>query len=260
MSEKFVLVASFSIPYQAELARNRLQAEGVRVLMSGQIGASTFGFGVLGGQIRLEVPEAEFDKAHAILAEVLAEQEGPPPGWEKAAEQPEGLWICPMCGSAVSRARFTCPDCGTARTPDAAPATDTAIQSGAARDAVGVGAPLVDDADVEGENAAPSSVGPLRPAELRAPSVATNSLWVGWFLLLGEVGIGLGYLVLRSAVWIVPLAAVTVVAFLHLLRVAYAQEEFDRRGSGRGSSAMHLLMMVLGLAFVLLCCMASSLG
>src|SRR5262245_3348058 len=136
MAEKFVLVASFSVPYQAELARNRLQAEGVPVLMAGEIAASTLGFIGPGGQIRLEVPESRFEKARAILAECLGELEKPPPGWEAVAEQTEGLWVCPLCGSSVSRARFTCPDCGTPRGPDAAPAAEVAIQSEAGRAAV----------------------------------------------------------------------------------------------------------------------------
>jgi hypothetical protein len=262
MAEKFVLVASFSVPYQAELARNRLQAEGVPVLMVGEIAASTLGFIGPGGQVRLEVPEDQFEKARAILAECMGELEKPPPGWEAAAEQAEGLWVCPLCGSSVSRARFTCPDCGTARGPDAVPAPDTAIQSGARRAAVAAEPEQPQTEAAAEAPAEPAPVEDIRPPDLnrllRPDLVYINAALVGLFLFIGELFIGLAYLATRSLACALPLLAAVVVALVQVVRVARAPEEADRSRPWRGVAAMTPPLIVLGVALLMLHGMLST--
>lgn len=111
MSDKFVTVAAFSESVQAELARGRLESDGIPAIVTGGMAATAFsGIGNLGGRIELSVAAEHHARAVRILAEcgaadhlnVEADDEGP-------------VWICPLCGDPVRAVLPICPACHTPR-------------------------------------------------------------------------------------------------------------------------------------------------
>ena len=68
-SPRFVTVGDFTSPFEAELARARLETEGFRVFVLGGLAATTLsGFGAVGGRIEVQVPEADAPRATATAA------------------------------------------------------------------------------------------------------------------------------------------------------------------------------------------------
>jgi hypothetical protein len=113
--EKYVTVAGFSIPVQAEIARGRLESEGIPAFVTGGLTASTF-FGLrdLGGRIDLCVPAEHVSRAIQILsacgdAEHLTDEVR----GEWADEGP--VWVCSLCGDTVRAVLPLCPACHTPR-------------------------------------------------------------------------------------------------------------------------------------------------
>jgi hypothetical protein len=73
MLEKFVRLATYGNPLEAEMAKNYLEAEGITVLSAGAASAGAFaGFGV--ANLELHVPASQVEKACDLL-EAFAEQE-----------------------------------------------------------------------------------------------------------------------------------------------------------------------------------------
>jgi hypothetical protein len=112
MAENFVTVATFNQTYEAQLAKNLLENEGIAGLMSGEFTSDVmFGNTALGDQIVLKVPEEEAGRAAGILATVQAARLEP--DWEKQAEA--GVWVCSICGEAISNRLSMCYACQTPR-------------------------------------------------------------------------------------------------------------------------------------------------
>jgi hypothetical protein len=115
MPEKFVTVASYTQPIEAQLAKGRLEDEGIKVFLTGDLTANTFsGLGGLGGQVQLQVPEADVKRAEEILA-ACAEEEALDEDWEERVEEEAGVWTCSLCGTPVDDAVAVCPSCETPR-------------------------------------------------------------------------------------------------------------------------------------------------
>ena len=113
MSRRVVLGAAFSLPIEAQLARGRLEAEGIPAFLSGDEAASVFsGIQGVAGQVRLHVAEADAERAASILAAL-----GPGHSEDDDAADDAALWVCPICGDAVSDDLAICPSCETARPP-----------------------------------------------------------------------------------------------------------------------------------------------
>jgi hypothetical protein len=113
MSDKLVFAAAFSMPVEAELARGLLEAEGIKAFLTGGESVNVFsGVQGLGGQIRLQVAEADADRAAEILAPHFDQQAK---DGDAAPEDAAGLWLCPLCGDAVRDDLDFCPACETPR-------------------------------------------------------------------------------------------------------------------------------------------------
>jgi len=112
MPDKLVTLATFGKSYEAELARNRLEAEGIAVHLSDETISALWGLGDPFGTVKLQVAEADLDRAGNILDSV-----GEPRGTDDAGDPPpddaiQAGWTCSRCEAEVSPARDTCPVCG----------------------------------------------------------------------------------------------------------------------------------------------------
>jgi len=113
MPEPFVTLAAYRMPVEAQLARGRLEAEGIHAFLTGGGSVDLFG-GIqgLGGLIELRVAEADAERAAEILAaHEMAEGDG---GEDRLADD-SALWLCPLCGDAVGDDLSVCPSCETPR-------------------------------------------------------------------------------------------------------------------------------------------------
>jgi len=78
MQEKLVALARFTAPFEAEAAKNRLEAEGIPVFMQGDITVGALaGLGGIGGMIELEVFEEDRERAAEILRQHSDEMNAP---------------------------------------------------------------------------------------------------------------------------------------------------------------------------------------
>jgi hypothetical protein len=114
MPGKFVTVMSFHLPYEAELARGLLEAEGITAFLAGDVAGSVLaGTGVV-GEVHLQVDEADAQRAAGILAACQAEA-ALDEDWETQAERGAGVWVCSLCGTPVSNHLPVCYSCATPR-------------------------------------------------------------------------------------------------------------------------------------------------
>jgi Putative prokaryotic signal transducing protein len=113
MSDKLVFVAAFNMPVEAQLARGLLEADEIKAFLTGGESVNVFsGVQGLGGQIRLQVADADAERAAAILAPHFdhhPDDDGAESGDHAA------LWLCPLCGDAVGNDLDVCPACETPR-------------------------------------------------------------------------------------------------------------------------------------------------
>jgi hypothetical protein len=146
MSDRFVTIASYYSPIEAQFAKNRLTENGITAGLLGDAAFSAFGFmGGLSGAIDLQVAEADRDQAILLLEQFEAEEHNEeddetaradedrpltdairPPRLSRrddsafAEEQPRSrptagadpTWTCPRCGIDVTAERQLCPGCG----------------------------------------------------------------------------------------------------------------------------------------------------
>ncbi len=113
MSGKFVTVMTFNQGFEAQLAKNLLENEGIDSMMNGELTADMLPFGQAGGgdQIVLQVREDDAQRATGILATVAAAKLDD--DWEKQTEA--GVWVCSLCGEPVSNHLSRCYSCETPR-------------------------------------------------------------------------------------------------------------------------------------------------
>ncbi|HTU18233.1 MAG TPA: DUF2007 domain-containing protein [Gemmataceae bacterium] len=130
MSETFVTVATFHRSFEAQLAKNLLEEEGIATTLSGEITADMLPFGQAGGsdQIVLQVRDDDAQRASGILAAVAAAKLDD--NWEEDAELGADVWICSICGEPISNRLSMCYACQTPREGirASAPRDQTAIQ------------------------------------------------------------------------------------------------------------------------------------
>jgi hypothetical protein len=106
MSEQNVVVATYIHAYEAELARNLLESQGITVFLNG----GAMGLVPLLDTFRIEVDADDAARASAILAEVSLEKD-----WEEKAESGAGVWTCSVCGEPVAESMDMCFACSTPR-------------------------------------------------------------------------------------------------------------------------------------------------
>jgi hypothetical protein len=127
MSDKHVVVAGFTDPVGAEIAKGRLESEGIPTFVAGGLTASTFsGMSSLAGRVELSVPAEQLARAIQILAECggadhLTDEV------RAEADDEEPVWVCPLCGEPVRAVLPLCPACHTPRgqVPAVNPQNDT---------------------------------------------------------------------------------------------------------------------------------------
>jgi hypothetical protein len=130
MSENFVTVATFHRSFEAQLAKNVLEEEGIASTLSGEVTADMLPFGQAGGgdQIVLQVHENDAQRAAGTLAAVAAAKLED--HWEDEVESGADVWICSICGEPISNRLSICYSCQTPREDirAAVPREQTAIQ------------------------------------------------------------------------------------------------------------------------------------
>jgi hypothetical protein len=129
MADKFVTVMTFNQSFEAQLAKNLLENEGIESVMSGELTSDVlFGNPALGDQIVLQVREDDAQRAAGILATVAAAKLDD--NWEEQAESGAGVWLCSICGEPISNRLSVCYSCQTPREGirTDAPRERTAIQ------------------------------------------------------------------------------------------------------------------------------------
>jgi rubrerythrin len=128
MADKFLTVMTFNQSFEAQLAKNLLENEGIEALMAGEHTSDVlFGNPGLGDQIVLQVREEDAKRAAGILAEVAAAKLED--NWEDEAESGD-VWVCSICGEPISNLLSVCYSCQTPREGirTAPPHDRTAIQ------------------------------------------------------------------------------------------------------------------------------------
>jgi hypothetical protein len=113
MADKLVTVMTFSQSFEAQLAKNLLENEGIASAVSGEYSTDMMGLGFAQGlphQITLQVREDDAPRAVALLAEVELKKD-----WEEEAESGADVWICTICGEPISNRLSMCYACQTPR-------------------------------------------------------------------------------------------------------------------------------------------------
>ena len=105
MQPQLVTVAAFNMPYQAHLAKSRLEAEGIPVFIRDEhlISINWFYSPALGG-VKVQVPDVHLQEAQQILASTpdvaLTDEEAlSATPIEEPGPEPPGTMECPHCGS-----------------------------------------------------------------------------------------------------------------------------------------------------------------
>jgi hypothetical protein len=115
MQANYVTVADFADQVGAEIARGRLESEGIPAFVTGGLTATTFsGVSNLGGQVELRVPGEHLAQAVRILAE-CGDADHLKDDVRAGVDDEEPIWLCPLCGDAVRSVLPLCPACHTPR-------------------------------------------------------------------------------------------------------------------------------------------------
>jgi hypothetical protein len=129
MSDHYVTVATFYVPYEAELARGLLAGEGIESFVFGALSSSVISGGAMfGDQTKLQVHEKDAPRATQILAAQAAHVKLKDNEEDQAEEE---TWLCTLCGSVVSREQLCCVYCQTPRdaVQEASPDQRLAVQT-----------------------------------------------------------------------------------------------------------------------------------
>jgi hypothetical protein len=104
-------VATFREPYEAQLVRGKLEAEGIpAVVQDEHLVQMNWTYSQTIGGVQVQVPEEALERARQILAEGQGEEFGKT---EDFIEEPDEEDICPKCGSSFTSPRpyFFPPSC-----------------------------------------------------------------------------------------------------------------------------------------------------
>jgi hypothetical protein len=127
MADTFVTVMTFHQSFEAQLAKNLLDNEGIASVLSGeQMSDLQFGNVAMGDQIVLQVDEDDAQRAAGLLAAVAAAKLDD--NWEEQAEA--DVWTCSICGEPIGNRLSICYSCQTPRESirAAAPRESIAVQ------------------------------------------------------------------------------------------------------------------------------------
>ena len=118
MSEKLVTVARFATPFEARVAKNRLEAEGIPVFLGDEESVGNlWHLGLALGGVKLLVPDDHIQKAMDLLTalpeEETAEADAHSDKGESDSEAIQEAWTCPQCGNRVTADQGFCTSCGS---------------------------------------------------------------------------------------------------------------------------------------------------
>jgi Putative prokaryotic signal transducing protein len=111
--EKYVVVAAFTFLEEAQIACGRLEAEGISARVTSDVPSAFYGFSGM-GRVELYVPTSDAERAAGILAECMHEEEFDADPI-RSPEKQKPIWVCSLCGDAVSVEETVCSACGTSR-------------------------------------------------------------------------------------------------------------------------------------------------
>jgi hypothetical protein len=115
MQNRFIVVSRVGTPLEAQMVLQGLAEAGIPAFLSGEMTASAFpGLTALGPQLAVLAAQADRKRALDVLSDLQCHAA---PGWEEAVQVDEGVWVCPLCGSAESEAEEVCSSCSTPRPP-----------------------------------------------------------------------------------------------------------------------------------------------
>lgn len=129
MADQFITVATFNRTFEAQMAKNLLENEGIDAIMGGAFASDMlFGSLAVGDQIVLQVRADDAQRAAGILA-VAAAEARLDDDWEEQTES--GVWICSLCGEPISNRLSICYSCQTPKDSirTASPRESDAIQT-----------------------------------------------------------------------------------------------------------------------------------
>jgi hypothetical protein len=91
-------VASFREPYEAQLVRGKLEAEGIPAIVQDEhLVQMNWTYSQAIGGVKVQVPEEALERARQILVEGQGVEFGTT---EDSVEEPDEEDICPKCGSS----------------------------------------------------------------------------------------------------------------------------------------------------------------
>jgi hypothetical protein len=249
MAENYVTVAGFSEPVQAEIARGRLQDEGIPVFVTGGMAATTFsGMGALGGRVELRVPAEHLARAVRVLAEcggldnltdevrAEADDEGP-------------VWLCPLCGDAVRAVLPICPACHTPRGKapyvGAEDEADDEPEEGIRAHPDAVARPGGERAEEGLKKPGELTPGPPRPGPEAAPEVETDVEVPPLATMVGDAMARRAFYASLFGVML-PVGLFTLYSVWNLIGLALYRGQL----SARGTRHLYLTLFLNGLFFL----------
>ena len=87
MADRLITVATFSVDFEAELVKNRLEEEGIRVSLLGETATGLYQLGYTLGGIQVQVAEEDAERALRILASLPLEREVHVEGWDQSPDE-----------------------------------------------------------------------------------------------------------------------------------------------------------------------------
>src|SRR5262245_17583833 len=109
MPDELVIVATFGVPAEAELARQRLLDAGIQAVLDGDVTANTLSYiGTALGGVKLMVRAPERESAERVLRSVQHTD-------DDAVADRTDAWICPNCSADVGADFDVCWRCGSTR-------------------------------------------------------------------------------------------------------------------------------------------------
>lgn len=108
MSDKVIIIEEYDNPHRADMARLRLEAEGIPVFLENRFIVETDWFLANAvGNIRLQVPEAFVEHARQVLSTIKKPA-------SDMSDRPEisGDLKCLNCGKAMAETDEVCSECG----------------------------------------------------------------------------------------------------------------------------------------------------
>jgi hypothetical protein len=232
MPDRLITVATYNLSFEAEAARNLLEAEGIRAFVNGgQAGSLLPIF-----RIHLQVQEEDAPRASALLAAVEASRD---PDWEERAETGAGVWTCSLCGEPVANEMEVCPSCQTPREAIRTSAKDVRKEPPSPPSE---GIRTRDQVTATPESPTPPAVVPPLPEEKETeePSSATAE------------GDALARRALHAAVFSLFIPFFWPIAWWYLACVVFHDGDLSRLGTRHFNTALVIPVVVVLAVFVML--------